>query len=268
MRALSDANGARQATYQYDAYGATTASTGSLTNPFRYAGGYRDAESGLYYLQARYYDPSTQQFLSVDPLLAVTGQAYNYVAGSPTNATDPSGKCIGPLFPLCLILLGGAIEAGGAEIIEATAADNTEIAVTEAETLAPVVETAATGEGGVPRLLYRYGGNTANTLNSSCERCGRAQSGDVVGEHAGQGILFCQRRAYNSRFYLASGSHRRRSWAHPAAPWSRPYSPRIRLAQVGANEADCAAESSSRGRRQIRSRRYSTRLRAFHTEVE
>ena len=47
VRALSDANGARQATYQYDAYGNTTASTGSLANPFRYAGGYQDKESVL-----------------------------------------------------------------------------------------------------------------------------------------------------------------------------------------------------------------------------
>ncbi len=89
VRAVSDANGNRQATYQYDAYGNTTARTGSLTNSFRYAGGYQDAESGLYYLQARYYDPSTQQFLSVDPLLAVTGQAYNYVGGSPVTGGIP-----------------------------------------------------------------------------------------------------------------------------------------------------------------------------------
>ena len=61
VRALSDAK-PPPGTHQYDAYGATTASTGSLTNPFRYAGGYRDAESGVDDLQARYYDPYTQQF--------------------------------------------------------------------------------------------------------------------------------------------------------------------------------------------------------------
>jgi RHS repeat-associated protein len=91
VRALTDQSKAVVATYSYDAYGQPTASTGSIANPFRYAGQYRDAESGLYYLRARYYDPTTQQFLTVDPLLAATEQAYAYAAGSPLNTTDPSG---------------------------------------------------------------------------------------------------------------------------------------------------------------------------------
>ena len=91
IRALTNQAGTVVATYVYDAYGSTTASTGSVANPFRYAGEYQDAESGLYYLRARYYDPATQQFLTRDPLVAATEQAYNYAAGSPLNATDPSG---------------------------------------------------------------------------------------------------------------------------------------------------------------------------------
>jgi len=39
----------------------------------------------------RYYDPSTGQFLSVDPLVDLTGQPYAYTGGDPVNATDPSG---------------------------------------------------------------------------------------------------------------------------------------------------------------------------------
>ncbi len=66
-------------------------SGGSVYNPFGYTGEYTDAESGFIYLRARYYDPSTQQFLTVDPALAWTEQAYAYVAGSPTKATDPMG---------------------------------------------------------------------------------------------------------------------------------------------------------------------------------
>ena len=42
----------------------------------------------------RYYDPSTDQFLSVDPDLAETGQAYAFTGDDPLNATDPLGlKC-------------------------------------------------------------------------------------------------------------------------------------------------------------------------------
>jgi RHS repeat-associated protein len=50
-----------------------------------------DAESGLIYLRARYYDPATGQFLSRDPLVAMTGEAYGYAGDNPLNGTDPSG---------------------------------------------------------------------------------------------------------------------------------------------------------------------------------
>ena len=45
----------------------------------------------------RYYDPSTGQFLSVDPLVDETGQAYSYTGNDPVDETDPSGeiKCKG-----------------------------------------------------------------------------------------------------------------------------------------------------------------------------
>jgi RHS repeat-associated protein len=91
VRALTDQSKAVVATYSYDAYGQPTASTGSVANPFRYAGQYRDAESGLYYLRARYYAPATQQFLRRDPLVAATEQAYAYAGGSPLNGGDPGG---------------------------------------------------------------------------------------------------------------------------------------------------------------------------------
>jgi RHS repeat-associated protein len=61
-----------------------------------FAGGYRDAESGLYYLINRYYDPATAQFLTIDPLQHLTGSAYGYSGNNPLNYTDPAGLCWGP----------------------------------------------------------------------------------------------------------------------------------------------------------------------------
>ena len=43
------------------------------------------------YLRARYYDPSTAQFLTRDPLTSMTRQPYTYVQDNPLNGTDPSG---------------------------------------------------------------------------------------------------------------------------------------------------------------------------------
>lgn len=106
VRAISDSMGNVKATYTFDPYGNVKACTGAtvtvngsnictgiitVSNPFAFDGQYRDDESGLYYLRARYYDPTTGQFLSRDPLVALTRSPYGYVAGNPLNATDPSG---------------------------------------------------------------------------------------------------------------------------------------------------------------------------------
>ena len=54
-------------------------------------GSITDSESGLQYLRARYYDPQTCQFLTIDPLVGITGEPYSYTAGNPLNMSDPSG---------------------------------------------------------------------------------------------------------------------------------------------------------------------------------
>ena len=90
-RLITDGAGVVQATYTYDAYGNLVASTGTVSNPFRFSGQYQDAESGLYYLRARYYDPVTAQLLSTDLAVALTRSPYGYVAGNPLNGLDPSG---------------------------------------------------------------------------------------------------------------------------------------------------------------------------------
>jgi RHS repeat-associated protein len=92
VRGVVSNTGALAATTSYDAWGSPTASGGLTgTTPFGYAGGYTDAD-GLVYLLARYYDPSTGQFISGDPLTSSTLQPYAYASGSPVNAADPSGK--------------------------------------------------------------------------------------------------------------------------------------------------------------------------------
>jgi RHS repeat-associated protein len=90
-RALTNSTGSVVATYSYDPYGNPTGSTGTASNPFRYAGQYTDAESGYQYLRNRYYDPATVQFLTRDPLAALTHAPYSYANNSPLNETDPLG---------------------------------------------------------------------------------------------------------------------------------------------------------------------------------
>jgi RHS repeat-associated protein len=90
-RLLSDTSGAVAATYTYDAYGKLAAATGTITNPFGYAGQYTDPETGYQYLRARSYDPATAQLLTRDPAEAVTLSPYAYTQDNPLNGSDPSG---------------------------------------------------------------------------------------------------------------------------------------------------------------------------------
>jgi RHS repeat-associated protein len=49
--------------------------------------------SGLTHLEHRDYDPTTGVFITVDALVAATGDPYNYTAGNPTTFADPTGLC-------------------------------------------------------------------------------------------------------------------------------------------------------------------------------
>lgn len=90
-RLLSNSSGAVIAGFSYDPYGNVAGSTGTATTPLGFAGQYTDAETGLIYMRARYYDPTTGQFLSRDPVEQLTRQPYSYVNDNPLNSIDPTG---------------------------------------------------------------------------------------------------------------------------------------------------------------------------------
>lgn len=78
--------------YDYDSFGNSTSSAGSLTNIFRYAGREFDTESDLYYFRARYYDANAGRFISEDPATFLGGRNfYTYVGNDPVSFIDPSG---------------------------------------------------------------------------------------------------------------------------------------------------------------------------------
>jgi len=91
--AISDSTGSMVQSYGYDPYGTLTSSIGSIANPFQFQGQFLDAASGLYYLRARFYDSTTLQFTSRDPLQGITRQTYQYVGDSPINRVDAAGLC-------------------------------------------------------------------------------------------------------------------------------------------------------------------------------
>ena len=111
--------------YTYDTWGkvlSVTDANGTLItdtnhighrNPIRYRGYYYDIETGLYYLQSRYYDPEVGRFTSSDAYIS-TGQSvlgfnmFAYCGNNPVNMTDFQGTCpialfVGGLYYLCTL---------------------------------------------------------------------------------------------------------------------------------------------------------------------
>jgi RHS repeat-associated protein len=91
-RLLTGSTGTVTGKCTYSPYGTPTCE-GTTTTPLGYDAQYTSADTGLQYLRNRVYDPTTAQFLTVDPLAKLTRAPYNYVEDNPVNATDPTGLC-------------------------------------------------------------------------------------------------------------------------------------------------------------------------------
>ena len=105
---LMSGSGTVVETYEYTPQGAMIGSSGSVGNPYRWKGREWDAEAGLYYVRARYYDPVVGRFVSEDPIGTAGGpNQYAFAAGDPVNFSDPSGLFPGAC-PLALQSMGYA----------------------------------------------------------------------------------------------------------------------------------------------------------------
>jgi len=104
---IYNAAGELVATYDYDAWGrvtenATLADTQNIAeiNPIRYRGYYYDSETGLYYVNSRYYDPAVKRFVNSDDSSIVLDDQgkisqYNlfaYCFNNPANMEDKDGE--------------------------------------------------------------------------------------------------------------------------------------------------------------------------------
>ena len=106
MVAIAKYDGTIVVEYTYDAWGKILSCTGSMAetlgkkNPFRYRGYVYDEETGLYYLNSRYYDPKVGRFICADgyvvPNATLTGSnIFNYCDNNPISRCDYDGKSWG-----------------------------------------------------------------------------------------------------------------------------------------------------------------------------
>ena len=117
-RVIETATGAVVQTLEYDPFGQVLVDTNPGFQPFAFAGGLYDRDTGLIRFGARDYDPSTGRWTTKDPLLFGGGDTnlYAYAFSDPVNYIDASGQvvcgglCIGGIIvgATTLILLNPA----------------------------------------------------------------------------------------------------------------------------------------------------------------
>lgn len=90
------------------------ATSGSITNNFRYNAREFDTETNLYYYRARYYDQTVGRFISEDPIGFSGGiNFYEYVKNQPIDNFDPFGlKCTTTLMLVTAYCATGPTKSG------------------------------------------------------------------------------------------------------------------------------------------------------------
>ncbi|WP_158523392.1 RHS repeat-associated core domain-containing protein [Clostridium taeniosporum] len=167
---LFDGTGTQIASYSYDSWGKLisikdgsgvdiTNDTESIgyKNPYRYRGYRYDTETGLYYLQSRYYNPEFGRFINADTAVGQIGniQGHNmfqYCFNNPVNMDDPSGQ-----WPAWLDYIGDVVEDTVNTVINTvkSVVDNVTAYVSNVISSAVNMVKASLGASGEPNSVGR-----------------------------------------------------------------------------------------------------------------
>ena len=149
---IYDTSGNFKVKYLYDAWGNCTVASETTdlalakANPIRYRGYYYDEDTGLYFLNARYYSPEWRRFISPDDTAYLDSETpnglnlYSYCGNDPVNFADPSGNR--PEWYNILGLIGVGLVVAAATVLTLGAFG---VAVGGAGLLGAVIHGAAVG---------------------------------------------------------------------------------------------------------------------------
>ncbi len=123
----TDANGVRKSGTRYEPYGTVYGSSAAPAQGPGYTGHVRDVDTGLSYMQQRYYDPLAGRFLSVDPIEAnaASFNRYWYANNNPYGNIDPDGRSPVAVAAACAASTACEVAvAAGAAAVAKVAIDN------------------------------------------------------------------------------------------------------------------------------------------------
>ena len=155
-----------------------------LRNPLRYRGYIYDRDTGLYYLQSRYYDPAIGRFINADTYTTTDADGllstnmFAYCENNPVNRSDPNGE----LHILAGALIGGVI-GGGLELVGQLVTGTKLSDVNWGSVAIEAAAGAATGAAmsmGVPSKVTRSAINAITSVAHSIN------DGDSIGKAAGK----------------------------------------------------------------------------------
>ncbi|MCL6601191.1 MAG: RHS repeat-associated core domain-containing protein, partial [Alicyclobacillus macrosporangiidus] len=174
-------------------------------NPFIYRGYWYDWDTGLYYLNARYYNPKIGWFLSEDPVAPKVGDAesyiaYSYVRNNPQSFTDPSGE---DWTWTDTALVAGTVVAGaltfgiGAAVVDVAALSlmedaMTSVAADEAESTGLLrfdLQRFANGFRRSEHANLRAGQGRAGSIRQALNDVQKARPSDVLRQNDGRWVV-------------------------------------------------------------------------------
>ena len=179
VRDVIDDTGAVQNHLQYTSFGAIASeSDDTVDYRFTYTGREHDAETGLYYYRARYYDAANGVFISTDPIAFEAGDAnlYRYVSNSPMMGTDPTGEA------------GETTKVLSGEVTNKTGTEGWKI-LSEKSTLIP----------GVKPIYGYYWSLSVSGPQGGYSECGPSNNKWAITFHLRVKVAFRERATYNER---------------------------------------------------------------------
>ena len=100
---LTNGQGIQEQDVSYVPYGDTFSNSGTADVAYKYTGKEQDSSTGLYFYEARYYDPVLGRFISADTIVpSVTDpqalNRYSYARNNPIIFNDPTGHFFKKIF--------------------------------------------------------------------------------------------------------------------------------------------------------------------------